>query len=71
VTDPGDLPQLITRDQQGPNIIEIFCTVQERFPKLSNKLNEDGTFKNMPYEQMYPFLDQEVLDREMFIKQLE
>jgi acetolactate synthase-1/2/3 large subunit len=68
-TVPEFTPYLGTR--KTPLIIEVVCAVQERFPKLSNKLNEDGTFKNMPYEQMYPFLDQEVLDREMFIKQLE
>ena len=55
---------------QGPAIVEIVCTVQERFPKISNKAMPDGTFKNRPYEDMYPFLDQSDLDSNMFVPQL-
>jgi acetolactate synthase-1/2/3 large subunit len=55
---------------QGPAIVEIVCTVQERFPKISNKAMPDGTFKNRPYEDMYPFLEQSDLDSNMFVPQL-
>ena len=55
---------------QGPAIVEIVCTVQERFPKISNKAMPDGTFKNRPYEDMCPFLDQSDLDSNMFVPQL-
>ena len=34
----------------GPIVVEIECNVQGRFPRVSNKPMEDGTFKNMPHE---------------------
>jgi acetolactate synthase-1/2/3 large subunit len=30
----------------------------------------DGTFKNMPYEEMTPFLNDETLEENMFIKRI-
>jgi acetolactate synthase-1/2/3 large subunit len=54
----------------GPLIVEIECNVQGRFPRVSNKPMEDGTFKNMPHEEMAPFLDDTELNRHMFIKRI-
>jgi acetolactate synthase-1/2/3 large subunit len=54
----------------GPILVEIVCAVQERFPKISNKPLPDGTFKNMPCEEMCPFLDDEELENNLFINRL-
>ena len=51
----------------GPIVVEIVCNVQGRYPRLSNKPLPDGTFKNMPYEEMAPFLDDEFLKENMFV----
>jgi len=51
----------------GPMVIEIICNTQGRYPRLSNKPQPDGTFKNMPYEEMAPFLDDEFLKENMFV----
>src|SRR5210317_98640 len=51
----------------GPMVIEIICNTQGRYPRLSNKPQPDGTFKNMPYEEMAPFLDDEFLRENMFV----
>jgi acetolactate synthase-1/2/3 large subunit len=51
----------------GPLIVEIVCNTQGRYPRLSNKPLPDGTFKNMPYEEMAPFLDDDFLKENMFI----
>jgi acetolactate synthase-1/2/3 large subunit len=51
---------------QGPAIIEVVCDIQERTPKISNKLMPDGKFVNLPYQDMYPFLDRDVLESNMF-----
>ena len=51
---------------KGPSIVEIRCCVQERFPKISNKAMPDGTFANLPYQDMAPFLDRDVLEENMF-----
>lgn len=51
---------------RGPALVEIKCKVQERFPKLSNKIMPNGQFINCPYEDMYPFLERDVLDANMF-----
>ena len=54
----------------GPIIVEIQCNVQERYPKVSNKPQPDGSFKNMPYEEMAPFLDDKTLEDNLFIKRI-
>jgi len=51
----------------GPMVIEIICNTQGRYPRLSNKPQPDGTFKNMPYEEMAPFLDDDFLKENMFV----
>jgi len=51
----------------GPLVVEIVCNTQGRYPRLSNKPLPDGTFKNMPYEEMAPFLDDDFLKENMFV----
>lgn len=65
VTEDEDVGYLEHHD--GPMIVEIVCNVQGRFPRLSNKPLPDGSFKNMPYEEMAPFLDDDFLKEHMFI----
>lgn len=55
------------KHENGPILVEIVCNVQGRYPRLSNKPQPDGTFKNMPYEEMAPFLDDEFLKENMFV----
>ena len=41
----------------GPCVVEILCEVQERYPKISNRLDETtNKFINVPYDDMFPFL---------------
>jgi acetolactate synthase I/II/III large subunit len=54
----------------GPIIVEIVCNEQVRTPRVSNKPMPDGTFKNMPYEDMTPFLNDETLEENMFVKRV-
>lgn len=54
----------------GPIVVEIMCNVQGRYPRLSNKPMPDGTFKNMPYEEMAPFLDDAFLRDNLFVKRV-
>jgi acetolactate synthase I/II/III large subunit len=51
----------------GPVIVEIVCNSQGRFPRVANKPMPDGTFKNMPHEEMSPFLDDETLKQNLFV----
>jgi len=51
----------------GPVIVEIICNSQGRFPRVANKPMPDGTFKNMPHEEMSPFLDDETLKQHLFV----
>jgi len=51
---------------KGPAIVEVVCSVQERIPKISNRPMSDGTFKNLPYEDMFPFLERDVLCNNTF-----
>jgi len=54
-----------------PILCEIFCCVQCRYPKLSAIQNNDGTFKNKPFEDMEPFLDRNEFYNEMITKPLD
>jgi acetolactate synthase-1/2/3 large subunit len=58
------------KHDDGPIIVEIVCNEQTRTPRVSNKPMPDGTFKNMPYEEMTPFLNDETLEENMFIKRV-
>ncbi len=48
-------------------ICEVVCCIQPRFPKLSAKTNEDGTFTNKPLEDLEPFLDRTEFEKEMIV----
>ena len=58
------------KHSNGPMVVEIMCNTQGRYPRLSNKPQPDGTFKNMPYEEMAPFLDDETLEKHMFVTRI-
>jgi acetolactate synthase-1/2/3 large subunit len=49
-------------------ICEVFCTIQQRIPKLSSVKNDDGTFSSRPFEDMEPFLSRDVFYKEMIVK---
>jgi acetolactate synthase-1/2/3 large subunit len=51
-----------------PVILEIFCCIQGRFPRLNAIKNDDGTFTNRPFEDMDPFLPREEFAKEMIVK---
>jgi acetolactate synthase-1/2/3 large subunit len=49
-------------------ILEVFCCVQVRYPRLNAIKNDDGTFNNRPFEDMDPFLTREEFNNEMIVK---
>ena len=49
-------------------ILEVFCCIQGRYPRLNAIKNDDGTFTNRPFEDMDPFLPREELAKEMVVK---
>jgi acetolactate synthase-1/2/3 large subunit len=49
-------------------ILEVFCCIQGRYPRLNAIKNDDGTFTNRPYEDMDPFLPREEFAEEMIVK---
>ena len=51
-------------------ILEVFCCLQVRYPKISAVKNEDGSFTSLPYEDMEPFLSAEEFNAEMIVKSL-
>jgi len=55
-------------DCKSAIILEVFCCVQSRYPKLNGKLNKDGTFSNRPFEDMEPFMDRTEFEKEMIVK---
>ena len=51
-----------------PIILEVFCCIQGRVPRLNAIKNEDGTFTNRPFEDMDPFMDRQEYEKEMIVK---
>ena len=49
-------------------ILEIFCCIQGRYPRLNAIKNDDGSFTNRPCEDMDPFLPREEFQNEMIVK---
>ena len=64
----NNLAKLFNNDK--PQICEVYCFDQERFPKLGAVKNDDGSFTGQPFENMVPFLDKEELENEMIVKLL-
>lgn len=54
-------------NSKGPIVLEVFCCIQGRYPRLNAIKNEDGTFTNRPFEDMDPFLSREEFRNEMII----
>jgi acetolactate synthase-1/2/3 large subunit len=52
----------------GPIILEVFCCIQGRVPRLNAIKNDDGTFTNRPYEDMDPFMSRDEFNKEMIVK---
>jgi acetolactate synthase-1/2/3 large subunit len=52
----------------GPVILEIFCSIQSRYPRLNAIKNADGTFTNRPFEDMDPFMNRKEFIEEMIVK---
>ena len=48
-------------------ILEVFCCVQSRYPRLSAIKKDNGTFENRPFEDMSPFLNREEFEKEMIV----
>jgi acetolactate synthase-1/2/3 large subunit len=53
--------------KDGPIILEVFCCIQGRLPRLNAIKNDDGTFTNRPFEDMDPFLSREEFEKEMIV----
>jgi len=53
---------------EGPILLEVFCKIQGRYPRLNAIKNDDGTFTNRPYEDMDPFMSREEFESEMIVK---
>jgi acetolactate synthase-1/2/3 large subunit len=49
-------------------ILEVFCCIQGRYPRLNAIKNDDGTFTNRPFEDMDPFLSRDEFQNEMIVK---
>jgi acetolactate synthase-1/2/3 large subunit len=59
-------------DMKGPVIIEVMLDpLQVIQPKVRSERLADGRMVSKPHEDMYPYLDREVLKKEMIIKMLE
>jgi len=52
----------------GSIILEVFCCIQGRVPRLNAIKNDDGTFTNRPYEDMDPFMSRDEFNSEMIVK---
>lgn len=71
---PSDLDDAIkaTLSCEGPVVCEIMTPeVQEIVPTVASAKREDGSMVSRPLEDMYPFLDRDVLRDVMFVPPVE
>jgi acetolactate synthase I/II/III large subunit len=71
---PGDLDQAImsTLAVDGPAVCEIMTPeVQEIVPTAASAKRDDGTMVSRPLEDMYPFLDRDLLKSIMLVSPVE
>ncbi len=60
-----------TLAERGPAVCEVFVTVDQNFePKSAAKRLPDGTMVSPPLEDMFPFLPEEEMDRNMLIPRI-
>jgi len=52
-------------EAEGPVVCEVLCEEGETKPRVVSKKLPDGRMISLPMENMYPFLDKEVLEREL------
>ena len=67
-TEVEDVIDKFINYSEGPVILEVFCCIQGRYPRLNAIKNDDGTFTNRPFEDMDPFMDREEFRKEMIVK---
>lgn len=51
-------------EAEGPIVCEVLCEERETKPRVASKKLPDGRMISLSMEDMYPFLDKEVLERE-------
>ena len=58
-------------ESSNATIIEVICPFkQELKPSSSTKVLEDGQLFSPPLEEMYPFLDEEEMNKELIVKRI-
>lgn len=56
----------------GPQVCEVMLDPNEKMePKLSSEIKPDGRIVSKPLEDMFPFLDREVFNRQMIIETID
>jgi acetolactate synthase-1/2/3 large subunit len=66
-TEVEDVIDKFINYNEGPVILEVFCCIQGRYPRLNAIKNDDGTFTNRPFEDMDPFMDRDEFRKEMIV----
>ena len=60
------LPEIV--DSSHPVLCEVMVSKSEMtVPRVASKLGDDGKMHSQPLENMYPFLDESELDKEMIV----
>ena len=60
-----------TLKYNGPVICEIMCPREQKILSISSEKKPDGTMVSKPLEDMYPFLERNEFNKNMFIKPTE
>jgi acetolactate synthase-1/2/3 large subunit len=57
--------------EDGPVVCEIMLDPEEKMePKLSSEVKPDGRMVSKPLEDMFPFIDRDVFNKQMIVKQV-
>ena len=52
---------------QKPMLCEFLVSNQERYPQLSTFIDSDNNIVSLPFEDMFPFLSLDTIQKEMFV----
>ena len=65
------LPEIMREPEDGPEIIEVMCTPDQKYLHESYAINERKKLVHRPIEDMSPFLPRETMREEMIVDMME
>ena len=73
INQPSEINDMVNQvlNYDGPVICDVIVPREQKIiPTVASRVNDDGSMSSRPLEDMYPFLDREEYQSNMFIKEV-